>query len=91
MADYEVFDYPGEYLKTGDGEQYVKTRLEEIQTQFEVLHAQGNARGVTVGSLFKLTGHPRRDQNHDYLIIRRKSQPGVWRLSRRWNGRGSEL
>ena len=68
MADYEVYDYPGEFDATGDGERYVKTRLEEIQAQFEVMQAQGNARGVTVGSLFKLTGHTRADQNREYLI-----------------------
>jgi type VI secretion system secreted protein VgrG len=68
MADYEVYDYPGEFEKASDGERYVKTRLEEIQTQFELMQAQGNARGVTVGSLFKLTGHTRTDQNREYLI-----------------------
>jgi type VI secretion system secreted protein VgrG len=68
MADYEVYDYPGEYEVTGDGEQYVKTRLEEIQTHFETIQAQSNARGITVGSLFKLTGHTRANQNREYLI-----------------------
>ena len=69
LADYEVFDYPGEYTVTGEGEHYVKTRLEEIHAQFEFFHAKSNARGVTVGSLFKLTGHTRTDQNREYLTI----------------------
>ena len=70
LADYEVYDYPGEYDATGDGEHYVKTRLEEIQTQFECMRGKSNARGLTVGSLFKLTGHTRLDQNREYLITR---------------------
>ncbi|MFM9971955.1 MAG: type VI secretion system Vgr family protein [Burkholderiales bacterium] len=68
MANYEVYDYPGEFDVTGDGERYVKTRLEEIQAQFETFQAQSNARGVTVGSLFSLEGHTRSDQNRKYLI-----------------------
>jgi type VI secretion system secreted protein VgrG len=68
LGDYEVYDYPGEYDVRGDGEQYVKTRLEEIQANFELIQAHGNARGVTVGSLFKLSGHTRTDQNREYLI-----------------------
>lgn len=67
LADYEVFDYPGIYTVTGEGEHYVKTRLEEIHSQFEFAHAKSNARGITVGSLFKLTGHARVDQNREYL------------------------
>ena len=67
LANYEVFDYPGIYSTVGEGEQYVKTRLEEIHAQFEFIHGKCNARGMTVGSLFKLTGHPRTDQNREYL------------------------
>jgi type VI secretion system secreted protein VgrG len=68
FADYEVYEYPGEYNAHDAGEHYTKTRLEELQAQFEVMQAQGNARGITVGSLFELTGHTRTDQNREYLI-----------------------
>ncbi len=69
LGDYEVFDYPGDYLKTGDGDHYVRTRLEEVQTRFQLAHGQSNARGISVGSRFTLSGHPRRDQNDDYLVV----------------------
>jgi type VI secretion system secreted protein VgrG len=69
LADYEIYDYPGEYGVTGEGEHYVKRRLEQVQAQFELFHAKGNTRGVTVGSLFKLTGHTRQDQNREYLVV----------------------
>jgi type VI secretion system secreted protein VgrG len=68
LSDYEIFDSPGAYLKTKDGDHYVRTRLDELQTQFELAHARSNARGVCVGSLFKLTGQQRTDQNREYLI-----------------------
>jgi type VI secretion system secreted protein VgrG len=70
FADYELYEYPGEYDAYGDGQRYTKTRLEEIQAQFELIEAGGNARGIAVGSLFKLTGHTRADQNREYLITK---------------------
>ncbi len=70
LADYEMFDYPGIYTVIDEGEHYVKTRLEEIHAQYECAYAKSNARGITVGSLFKLTGHTRTDQNREYLTIK---------------------
>jgi type VI secretion system secreted protein VgrG len=69
LAEYEVYDYPGEYLTAGDGDHYVRARLEELQYQFELARAKCNARGVCVGSLFKLTGAKRTDQNREYLVL----------------------
>ncbi|MCM5680914.1 type VI secretion system tip protein VgrG [Schlegelella sp. S2-27] len=68
-AAHEVYDYPGRYEQSGDGEHYVRTRLEEQQARHELVHAAGNARGVAAGSLLKLTGHTRADQNREYLIV----------------------
>ncbi len=69
LADYEVYDYPGEYLTVGDGEHYVRSRIEELHTQFETVRAVTNARGVCPGYLFNLTGHTRGDQNTEYLVV----------------------
>jgi type VI secretion system secreted protein VgrG len=68
-ANEEVFDFPGSYLTTGEGNQLVKVRLEELQAKFEVARARTNARGVCPGSLLKLTGQPRKDQNREYLVL----------------------
>lgn len=69
FADYEVYDYPGEYVTAGDGEQYARTRIEELQGQFELAQGRTNARGLSAGYLFKLTGQPRADQNQEYLVV----------------------
>ncbi len=69
QAKGKVFDYPGGYYKTADGEQYVRTRLEELQWQWELARAETNARGVAVGALLKLEKHPRADQNREYLVV----------------------
>jgi type VI secretion system secreted protein VgrG len=69
-AAYEVFDFPGEYLEIADGDHYVQARLEELQSDFEVGHGAANARVLSVGRLFKLTGQTRQDQNAEYLVVK---------------------
>ncbi|MBI3897462.1 MAG: type VI secretion system tip protein VgrG [Gammaproteobacteria bacterium] len=70
LADYEIFDYPGSYTNREDGEKYARIRMEELQARHELVNADSNARGVAVGRLFKLTGHPRSDQNREYLVVK---------------------
>ncbi|RKT46293.1 type VI secretion system Vgr family protein [Thiocapsa rosea] len=69
LADYEVFDYPGNYVEAGDSETYARVRLEEAQAGHELARAQGTARGLAAGALFSLTGHRRDDQNREYLVL----------------------
>ena len=67
--DFEFFDYPGEYSDSGNGDRYARIRLEELQSDFELVEAEGNARGLSTGALFSLTGYRRDDQNREHLII----------------------
>ncbi len=67
-AQFEIFDYPGEYLEPGEGETYTRLRLEELLAQHESVAARGNAAGLAVGYLFDLIGCPRQDLNREYLI-----------------------
>lgn len=68
LSDYESFDFQGDYVQSADGTQWVEDRLDEIQARFERLHGASNAHGLEVGRLFKLTRHPREDQNAEYLV-----------------------
>ncbi|KAB0547007.1 type VI secretion system tip protein VgrG [Pseudomonas argentinensis] len=68
-ADYPLYDYPGEYVQSKDGEQYARNRIEAIQAQHEQIRLKGNARGLGSGHLFNLTDYPRDDQNREYLIV----------------------
>jgi len=68
VANYEVYDYPGEYVKHADGENYSQIRIQELQAQFALVRGKANARGMGVGNLFKLTNFGRADQNKEYLI-----------------------
>jgi type VI secretion system secreted protein VgrG len=68
LPNAEIFDFPGGYVETGDGEQYAGVRLQELQTAFETADGQTNARTLRTGHLFELVGHPREDQNIRYLV-----------------------
>ncbi|UZE23722.1 type VI secretion system tip protein VgrG [Pseudomonas sp. B21-056] len=68
-GDYPLYDYPGTYVQSADGEHYARTRIEALQTLHEQVELAGNARGLGSGHLFSLTGFTRQDQNREYLIV----------------------
>ncbi|WLH90317.1 type VI secretion system Vgr family protein [Pseudomonas sp. FP453] len=68
-GDYPLYDYPGTYVQSQDGEHYARTRIEALQTLHEQIEFSGNARGLGSGHLFSLTGFSRQDQNREYLIV----------------------
>lgn len=67
-SDFEVFDYPGLYGVTGEGERLASVRMEELQTPHEVATGEASARDVYCGAMFELTDHPREDQNRKYVL-----------------------
>lgn len=69
MADFEYYDYPGAYYETAEGDAYSRIRIEELQTEHEVVHGEGDPRGLLLGGLFELTSYPRNDQNREYLVV----------------------
>jgi type VI secretion system secreted protein VgrG len=74
LADYEQFDFEGNYVQAADGSQYVDNRGDAEQTDFEQQEASSNALGIEVGRRLKLTKHPREDQNREYLITHQQIQ-----------------
>ena len=68
-ADYEVFDYPGEFRDTTEADAQVRIRLEEEQVDQDLAKGAGNARGLQTGALFSLADFPREDQNKEYLVV----------------------
>lgn len=69
QAMLEVFDYPGEYTETGDGETYAKIRTEELQASFEVATGSCNARALAAGGKFCLAKHPNDEYNTEWLVV----------------------
>ena len=71
-ADFEIYDYPGQYAETGDGEEYARKRIEELHARYRVATAKSDSRGVCTGFTFNLVDHPRNDQNGECLITSAK-------------------
>jgi type VI secretion system secreted protein VgrG len=69
MGDLEVFDYPGGYDDQGEGQDYARSRLEELQKDVEVAHGAGDVRGIGAGTVFSLIDYPAASQNKQYLIV----------------------
>lgn len=68
-SSLELFDYPGHFTETGDGDNYARQRIEEHHARFERHEGQTIARGIATGYLFSLLDLPRKDQNKKYLIV----------------------
>src|SRR5262245_62144597 len=60
-ADYEVFDWAGDYVQADHGDHYVRLRVDELHSDFERSEAESNVREIAVGRLFTLSNAPRRD------------------------------
>lgn len=67
--DFEIFEYPGEYLQTSEGEQVAKMRLEALICDQIVYSGNSSAKGVSAGFRLKMTEHPREAWNDEYLVL----------------------
>jgi len=64
----EIYDFPGDYLKTDDGNPLVKTRMEEQETPHLVAQGRSNCMPFVSGYKFKLNKHRRKDLNQSYVL-----------------------
>ena len=67
-ADFEQYDYSGDYDAVSSGESRSRIRLEALHAQHRQIRAEGNARGLLTGALFTLKNHPQFEQNKQYLV-----------------------
>jgi type VI secretion system secreted protein VgrG len=65
---YEVYDYPGEYLKKAQGEQLAKIRMEEAEAPHMVASGSGTCRAFTPGYKFDLVGHYTSQMDKCYVL-----------------------
>lgn len=65
----EVYDYPGRYVNTGDGDQFAKAKLDAEQAVDRRRYASGEAVCIYPGGKLTLSGHPRGAENREYLAL----------------------
>lgn len=67
-GSYEIYDYPGEYLKKASGQDLVKMRMEEEEAPHIVVSGTSTCRAFTSGYRFDLVEHYRQDMNKSYVL-----------------------
>ena len=90
-GDYPLYDYPGTYVQSQDGEHYARTRIEALQSLHEQIELKGNARGLGSGHLFSLSGFGREDQNREYLIVHARYDLSQESLESGGSGEGAQF
>ena len=65
---WERYGWPGDYVVESEGEQLVRTRMEETGSQGERASGAGNLRAVVPGCLLTLERHPQNESNRQYLV-----------------------
>ena len=86
LANTEVYEYPGGFSTSEEGNALATLRLDQLQVRFEQVAGGGNAHAIAVGKGFKLKDHPRDDQNKSYLVI--SASYRIHGQTRRAEGRG---
>jgi len=66
---YEIFDYPGEYEKKSEGDDYTDLRMEEEEVDYDVASGSSLCECFTPAAKFKLAKHPCDKENAEYVII----------------------
>ncbi|MEY3758561.1 MAG: hypothetical protein RIR39_52, partial [Pseudomonadota bacterium] len=67
-AEGEQYDYPGNYVEPSDGDSYANIRLDELQSDYEVIQGTGNALGMVTGMLFTLKDHYIATENIKHIV-----------------------
>ncbi len=65
---YEVYDYPGEYLKRARGDSLVRVRMEEEETPHIVVTGSSDCGSFSPGFRFTLSEYDRDDQNQEHVL-----------------------
>jgi type VI secretion system secreted protein VgrG len=65
----EVYDYPGRFLETSEGERYAGLWLEALSTRREVVRGTSRVRAFAAGHQFNLVGYPVKAANKAYLLL----------------------
>ncbi|EED6495405.1 type VI secretion system tip protein VgrG, partial [Salmonella enterica subsp. enterica serovar Newport] len=68
-ANYEHYEWPGDYFDKGEGEMLTRIRMEAQRSPGSRVHGAGNIRTLMTGYSFTLTNHPTAEVNQEYLLV----------------------
>jgi type VI secretion system secreted protein VgrG len=67
---YEIYDFPGEYLKKAQGESLAALRVQEEEAAYCLVQGVSTCRPLASGFRFDLEGHYRKELNTAYVLTR---------------------
>ena len=67
-GSYEVYEYPGPYVDTGEGQKHTDVRMQAIAADRAVFHGKSNSRKLHAGWRFNLDKYTDEKANKAYLI-----------------------
>lgn len=65
----EVYQYPGRFKKSSDGERYAKILLDSLRARCDIISGSTNTLRLQTGHIFKLDEHPYAPLNQEYLLV----------------------
>jgi type VI secretion system secreted protein VgrG len=69
MSNFEIYDFPGEYEKKGQGDSDVKLRMEEEEAAHDVVDGESKCRTFGPGGKFKIKKHlSKGEEGKGYVI-----------------------
>jgi type VI secretion system secreted protein VgrG len=71
-AGFEIYDFSANFADeeaSDHGDDYAKLRMEELQTQHDIILGSSDCPGIVCGAKFKLEDHPRDDENGEYIVV----------------------
>jgi type VI secretion system secreted protein VgrG len=68
IGKYEVFDYPGGFMKGADGSAELKVRMQEEEAGYDIVSGASSCPSFTPGAKFKLKSRDCPDEENAYVI-----------------------
>jgi type VI secretion system secreted protein VgrG len=66
---YELYDFPGLYIRKGDGDGLTKLRMEEEEAAYHRVDGESDCRTFLPGHKFKLTKHDCKDEENKSYVL----------------------
>ncbi|HAH0327307.1 TPA: type VI secretion system tip protein VgrG [Escherichia coli] len=69
LAEYEHYEWPGDYYTKSEGEMLTRIRMEEQRSPGSRVQGSGNIRTLMTGFTFTLENYPTAEVNREYLLV----------------------
>ncbi|HGW3043761.1 TPA: type VI secretion system Vgr family protein [Escherichia coli] len=69
LAEYEHYEWPGDYFTKSEGEMLTRIRMEEQRSPGSRVQGSGNIRALMTGFTFTLENYPTAEVNREYLLV----------------------